>query len=93
MEFIIIIIVNIMNIKHLMKMRRSLEHDKYFFSEKSFPNAKFIALINNLLENIDKTLKAECKHDYVDDYIDIDYDKSQRICYCSKCMCSFPVGN
>ena len=31
----------------------------------------------------------ECSHSIIEDYIDIDSDKSQQIFYCEKCMQTF----
>jgi hypothetical protein len=42
------------------------------------------------LENkLDRKIKAECKHEYIEDDVDIDLDRSVRITYCKKCMCTF----
>ena len=77
--------------EYLMKMRESLEYNKYFFDETDKNNEKIIVIINKLLKELDQRLKSECSHDYVNDYIDTDCDTSQQICYCNKCMCSFPT--
>jgi hypothetical protein len=38
---------------------------------------------------LDRKIKAECKHEYIEDDVDIDPDRSERITYCKKCMCTF----
>lgn len=54
------------------------------FEEKDSYNE----LINNLetlKKYIENKIKNRCVHEWVDDLIDIDPDRSQRICYCVKC--------
>jgi hypothetical protein len=41
--------------------------------------------LNNFLKHIDEQIKNKCQHNYVTDDIDIDPDKSMKICYCSIC--------
>jgi hypothetical protein len=41
--------------------------------------------IEYLLENISNKIKNNCQHNFVDDLIDIDPDKSVYITYCTKC--------
>mgnify|MGYP001176361945 CR=1 FL=1 len=37
------------------------------------------------LEKINKYITDNCDHEWVNDYIDIDVEKSQNITYCNKC--------
>ena len=37
------------------------------------------------MEKINKYISDNCEHECVDDYIDIDVEKSQQITYCCKC--------
>jgi hypothetical protein len=39
-----------------------------------------------ILKEVNGYLFLHCKHDFVDDLIDIDPDRSQTIRYCYKCM-------
>lgn len=39
---------------------------------------EFKYIVDNKLENV-------CDHEWVEDYIDIDPDRSKKICYCVKC--------
>ena len=41
--------------------------------------------LENFLKHIDEQIKNKCQHNYVTDDIDIDPDKSMKICYCSIC--------
>jgi hypothetical protein len=81
----------------LIKMRVEIERQHNFFrcclkenQEQIVNRFQLISLdFQHLLEDIDNTLKAECKHVYEEDYIDICPDRSQKITYCSLCGCSF----
>lgn len=44
-----------------------------------------ILLIRERIRQCDDQLRIVCDHEYVDDLIDIDPDKSIHICYCVKC--------
>jgi hypothetical protein len=50
--------------------------------------------IQNYLQLVEEQIKLKCKHNYVTDDIDIDPEKSMRICYCTICeMCCDPVDS
>ena len=77
-------------VEKLIKLRLNLEIMKMSFREQEdeiFSN--FEKKFNNIIGSIDKKLKCECNHQYVEDYIDIDPDTSKRITYCSICECTF----
>lgn len=81
-------------IEHLIEMRTTIEEQKNFFvlHLKEIMVSKFqqiLADLTILLEHIDQTLKAECVHEYVEDWIDITPERSQKITYCSTCHCTF----
>ena len=40
---------------------------------------------NNYLQLVEEQIKNKCQHNYVTDDIDIDPDKSMKICYCTIC--------
>jgi hypothetical protein len=44
----------------------------------------------NALEQLNQFLNQNCSHDYIDDYIDIDPDRSMQITYCTRCMMTKP---
>ena len=44
---------------------------------------------NDILFKIKNFLMKHCKHEIVNDSIDIDPDKSMDICYCVKCESTF----
>ena len=48
-----------------------------------------IKKINELTQLLEVFIREKCEHEYEYDDIDISLDKSQRICYCKKCMFTF----
>ena len=84
-------------IDYLIEMRTTIEEQRGFFilqlqETKETMVSKFQQIISDLtilLEHIDQTLKAECVHEYVEDWIDITPERSQKITYCSTCHCTF----
>ena len=76
------------SIDSLVLLRHTLLSSKNFLLD---PNYKeILGQIENLIKNIDIKVKGECRHEYVEDYIDVDVERSQRVCYCSKCWSTFP---
>jgi len=76
------------SIESLVLLRHTLLSSKNFLLE---PDYKVIlGQIDTLIKTIDLKVKAGCKHEYVEDYIDVDVERSQRVCYCSKCWSTFP---
>jgi hypothetical protein len=76
------------SIETLVLLRHTLLSSKNFLLE---PDYKVIlGQIETLIKTIDLKVKAGCKHEYVEDYIDVDVECSQRVCYCSKCWSTFP---
>lgn len=41
--------------------------------------------LETLIKHIDYHIKNKCNHEWIDDLIDIDPDRSKEICYCVKC--------
>jgi hypothetical protein len=76
------------SIESLVLLRHTLLSSKNFLLE---PDYKVIlGQIDTLIKTIDLKVKAGCKHEYVEDYIDVNVERSQRVCYCSKCWSTFP---
>lgn len=84
-------------VNYLIEMRETIEQQKNFFIEYLEESnettvrifQKIIVDLEKTLEDIDKTLKAECCHIYESDWIDIDPDRSEKITYCKICNCTF----
>ena len=92
-QFIVIILITMntdsnSSIDSLVLLRHTLLSSKNFLLD---PNYKEILReIESLIKQIDIKVKGECRHVYVEDYIDVDVERSQRVCYCSKCWSTFP---
>jgi hypothetical protein len=41
--------------------------------------------LETLITDLEYHIKNKCEHEWVNDLIDIDPDRSQQICYCVKC--------
>jgi hypothetical protein len=67
-----------------------LELYNYLNNKKAMLNSyDIINKINELTKLLEKKIRENCEHEYEYDDIDISLDKSQRICYCKKCMLTF----
>jgi 2,3-bisphosphoglycerate-independent phosphoglycerate mutase len=80
-------------IQILIEMREGLEKYYIFLMgilNENEPGVKRVVdKLNELGETIDQVLKAECKHEYEEDWIDVTPDHSQKITYCRVCNCTF----
>jgi hypothetical protein len=57
----------------------------YLHNSKSYLNKERIIKKIHKLEYLSKYLNNLCCHDFVEDYIDLDPEFSQKIIYCQKC--------
>lgn len=81
-------------IENLIEMRSTIENQKNFFIDylENDVESRFQQIIDSLAEilnRIDIILKADCRHEYEEDWIDIDPEQSQKITYCKICNCTF----
>jgi hypothetical protein len=76
------------SIDSLVLLRHTLISSKNFLLDSNYN--EILGQIEELIKNIDIKVKGECRHEYVEDYIDVDVERSQRVCYCSKCWSTFP---
>jgi hypothetical protein len=76
------------NIDALVILRNILNKSKVDLQK----DRELMVRIESLNNIVDQRIKSGCKHEYVEDYIDVDLERSQRICYCSKCYSCFPVN-
>lgn len=42
-----------------------------------------------ILQSIRNYIKNNCKHEYINDFIDVDIGKTQKIVYCCKCYTTY----
>jgi len=90
------------NILSLIELRTKLEKEKEIFlfdlyhnytQEAPFSKFQQIAInVEKVIADIDQILKAECKHEYEEDWIDVDPERSKKITYCTICHCTFSSG-
>jgi hypothetical protein len=45
--------------------------------------------INELITILEEKLKENCVHELENDYIELDIERYEKICYCTKCMLTF----
>jgi hypothetical protein len=88
--------INTQLVDNLLIMLRFINrHNIYIHNNPAFNvntisnNNTVIKRINNLKCVIEDKLRIHCIHDMIYDDIDIDLDKTIRICYCSKCLLTF----
>ena len=69
-------------------------NENNFFKQNSLIISQFNALFDPTLykskiqmfaEELEDTLDSYCCHEYIEDIIDVDYDRCQRIVYCQLC--------
>jgi hypothetical protein len=73
------------------------ENNNVYLELYKYLNKKIIMLnsydiikkISELTKLLEEKLRENCDHDYEYDDIDISLDKSQKICYCKKCLLTF----
>lgn len=75
------------NIINLLQQKKNIESKLYFFSNstKNVDIKNQIVLLTESLQNVNNKLRTTCQHDYVEDWIDIDPDKTIKIRYCTIC--------
>jgi hypothetical protein len=64
-----------------------LNNKKNIFDNNNENN--IIKHINELIKLLEENIRINCEHHYENDYIDISLDRSQKICYCKKCLLTF----
>ncbi len=92
--------INFLNILEISKEQILSEiknNENDFFDKNPSLLSKFNSLFNIKLlttlttnvtvfsEEIEDTIDSCCKHKYIDDQIDVDYDRSIRVVYCQLC--------
>lgn len=77
------------------KIMHDIKHNENNFFEKNpeiisqfnalFDPSIFKSKIIAFTEEIEDTVDSYCCHEYIEDLIDIEYDKSKRVVYCQIC--------
>ena len=88
-----------LEVQLLINLRKLFKEQLFFLNNNSEEIRAILVYLNNLpkyentsklylenfLKHIDEQIKNKCQHNYVTDDIDIDPEKSMKICYCSIC--------
>ena len=67
------------NKKHEINNNIILSSQNYLINKK----------INELIQLLEDKIKENCVHELEYDYIEINIERYEKICYCSKCMLTF----
>ena len=70
---------------HTMIHIKKLLHGSFFFSHDSQKKETY----EQIKDLVDNYLRIYCNHTLIEDWIDMDPDRSQCIVYCEKCESSF----
>ena len=72
----------------LIELRTKIERDITFYSRIADVDAAILIIntLKSLLDNINLKINMICEHEWQDDYIDIDPDRSIKIRYCLVCQ-------
>jgi hypothetical protein len=81
------------SIDKLLSVKKRLEMLNIFLKTLEKQETNTVVNVTNSLniarEQIKTILKRECRHEYVEDDIDIDAEKSMQITYCPLCETTF----
>jgi hypothetical protein len=81
------------SVEKLLAVKKRLEMMKVVLKTVSKEEQKeMYAIVNTLTivqDDILQVLKAECRHDYVEDDFDVGPEMSKRVTYCCKCESTF----
>jgi hypothetical protein len=67
------------NKKHEINNNVILSSQNYLINKK----------INELIKLLEDKIKENCVHELENDYIEINIERYEKICYCTKCMLTF----
>jgi hypothetical protein len=67
------------NKKHEINNNIILSSQNYLINKK----------INELIKLLEDKIKENCVHELENDYIEINIERYEKICYCTKCMLTF----
>jgi len=67
------------NKKHEINNNIILSSQNYLINKK----------INELIKLLEEKIKENCVHELENDYIEINIERYEKICYCTKCMLTF----
>ena len=82
-----------LEVQLLIKLRKLIKEQLFFSTQTDEDIQQILCYLdlpkyentNIYLQLVEEQIKLKCKHNYVTDDIDIDLEKSIRICYCTIC--------
>ena len=82
-----------LEVQLLIKLKKLVIEQQLFFTQNNEEIQKILCYLdlpkyentNNYLQLVEEQIKNKCQHNYVTDDIDIDLEKSMKICYCTIC--------
>ena len=89
-------LVTELEVQLLIKLRKLVKEQLFFPTQLSDVDKEIHQILcylylppyentNNYLQLVEEQIKNKCQHNYVTDDIDIDLEKSMKICYCTIC--------
>ena len=69
----------------LNKKKHEIINNEILISQNNIIHKK----INELIKMLEDKLRENCVHDLEYDYIEINIEQYEKICYCKKCMLTF----
>ena len=82
-----------LEVQLLIKLKKMIKEQLFFSTQNNEEIQQILCYLdlptyentNNYLQLVEEQIKNKCQHNYVTDDIDIDPEKSMKICYCSIC--------
>ena len=79
-------VINWLELYNILNQKKNEIDNNIILSSQNYIIHKKIYELIHLLE---EKLKENCVHELEHDYIEIDVERYEKICYCTKCMLTF----
>jgi hypothetical protein len=79
-------VTNWLELYNVLNQKKNEINNNIILSSQNYTICK---KINELIKLLEEKVKENCVHKLEYDYIDVDIDRYEKICYCSKCMLTF----
>jgi hypothetical protein len=79
-------VINWLELYNILNQKKNEIDNNIILSSQNYIIHKKIYELIHLLE---EKLKENCVHELEHDYIEIDLERYEKICYCTKCMLTF----
>jgi hypothetical protein len=81
-----------LNVETWIELYNILNKKKYVINNNEILRSQNYVIykkINELITILEEKLKENCDHELEYDYIELDIERYEKICYCTKCMLTF----